>query len=80
MTYALDTNIIIHLLNHTPTVLSRRDEQKSDFLFALLGDLDYVDAQEETIEKIWIGNLPVFKNPVSIPSFRMFSREELHEP
>jgi predicted nucleic acid-binding protein len=25
MTYALDTNIIIHLLNHTPTVLSRRD-------------------------------------------------------
>ena len=25
MTYALDTNIIIHLLNHTPAVLARRD-------------------------------------------------------
>jgi len=25
MTYALDTNIIIHLLSHTPMVLARRD-------------------------------------------------------
>jgi len=26
MMYALDTNIIIHMLNHTPIVLRRRDE------------------------------------------------------
>ena len=27
MTYALDTNIIIHLLHHTPAVLNRRDKE-----------------------------------------------------
>ena len=60
-------------------VLDIRDEQKAGLLLALLGDLDYVDVHEETNEKIWIGNLPVFESPVFIPGFKMFSREELYE-
>ena len=60
-------------------VVNIQDEQKAKRFFALLGDLDYVDAQVEVIEKIWSGKLPVFDNPIAIPDFTMFSREELYE-
>ena len=60
-------------------VLDIKDDQKVELLLSLFGDLDYVEAQEETAEKIWEGSLPVFEDPVFIPGFSMFSREELYE-
>ena len=60
-------------------ILSIRDEQKAQRLLAHLRDLDYVETQVESTEKIWKGDLPVFDNPISIPGFTMYSREELHE-
>ena len=63
----------------TRIVLNVSDERKVDMLLSLLGDLDYVDVHAEITEKVWNGYLPVFDNPVYIPGFKMFSREELHE-
>ena len=60
-------------------VVNIKDEQKAKRFFALLGDLDYVDAQVEDTEKIWNGDLPVFNNPVLLPGFTVFSREELYD-
>jgi len=58
-------------------VVNIKDERKAKRFFALLCDLDYVDAQVEDTEKVWNGNLPVFNNPVFLPEFTIFSREEL---
>jgi len=63
----------------TRIVLNVEDEKKAHMLLSLFSDLDYVDAHTETDEKVWIGDLPVFANPVSIPDFKMFSREDLNE-
>ena len=60
-------------------ILNIKDEQKATRLLALLGDLDYVDARADNNEKVWIGRLPVFDNPIHIPGFKMFTREEFHE-
>jgi hypothetical protein len=45
----------------------------------MFGDLDYVEAKIEDIEKVWRGHLPAFDKPSTIPGFKMFTREELHE-
>jgi hypothetical protein len=63
----------------TQIVINVQDEQKAKRLFALLNDLDYVEARVETSEKLWEGNLPVFNDPVFIPGFKMFTREELYD-
>jgi len=63
----------------TRIVLDVQNEQKVNLLLSLFRDLDYVDAQTENIEKVWNGDLPALVNPVSIPDFTMFSREELYE-
>ena len=60
-------------------ILNIHDEQKAKRLLALLGDLDYVDAQVETTEKVWKGHLPVFDNPIHVEGFKMYSREELYD-
>ncbi|MCL1835824.1 MAG: hypothetical protein FWG48_06640 [Oscillospiraceae bacterium] len=60
-------------------IVDIQDEQKAERLFALLCDLDYVDAQVEGTEIIWGGHLPVFDDPVYIPGFTMFAREELYD-
>ena len=60
-------------------ILNIKDENKAKHLLALLSDLDYVEAEEESGEKIWKGTLPVFDDPVYIPGFTMFPREELYE-
>ena len=61
----------------TRIVLDVINENKVDLLLSLFRDLDYVDAQTEKADKIWKGDLPVLENPVFIPGFTMFSREEL---
>jgi len=63
----------------TRIVLNVSDEQKANILLSLFSDLDYVEARAETAEKVWEGYLPVFDNPVFIPGFKMFSREDLYE-
>ena len=63
----------------TRIVLNVKDERKASILLSLFNDLDYVDAHAETFEKVWEGDLPVFNNPVNIPGFKMYSREELYE-
>ena len=60
-------------------VLNVKDEHKVELLLSLFSDLDYIDAETVTIEKVWTGDLPVLANPVFIPGFTMFSREELNE-
>lgn len=60
-------------------ILDVQDEQKAKLLLTLFNDLAYVDARAEDNEKIWTGHLPVFDNPIHIPGFKMFTREELHE-
>lgn len=63
----------------TRIVLNVQDEQKANLLLTLFRDLAYVEAQAEITEKVWKGDLPVFVNPVFIPDFTMFSRDELYE-
>ena len=60
-------------------ILNIKDEQKARRLLAHLRDIDYVETQEESSEKIWKGDLPVFDSPISVPGFTMYTREELHE-
>lgn len=60
-------------------VLSIQDDQKAETLLALLHDLSYVEARVEDVEKVWKGDLTVFDNPINIPDFKMYTREELHE-
>ena len=60
-------------------ILTVKDEQKASRLLAHLRDLDYIEAQVEPNEKKWKGYLPVFDNPIFIPGFTMFSREELYD-
>ena len=60
-------------------ILSIKDEQKAKRLLAHLRDLDYVETQVESTEKIWKGDLPVFDNPIYVDDFKIYSREELHE-
>jgi len=67
----------VHIM--TRIVLDVQSEQKANLLLSLFRDLDYVDAQTEKIEKVWEGNLPALTNPVFIPDFTMFSREELYD-
>jgi len=43
----------------TRIVLNVKDERKASILLSLFNDLDYVDAQAETFEKVWEGDLPV---------------------
>ena len=63
----------------TRIVLDVQNEQKANLLLSLFHDLEYVDAQTERIEIVWEGNLPALVNPVFIPDFTMFSREELYD-
>ena len=57
----------------TRIVLNVKDEKKANLLLSLFHDLDYVDATAETTEKIWLGDLPVLQNPISVPNFRMYT-------
>ena len=63
----------------TRIVLNVKDEQKANLLLSLFSDLDYVDAELDSGLKQWKGNLSVFDNPIHVPDFKMYSREELHE-
>ena len=63
----------------TRIVLNVKDEQKANLLLSLFHDLEYVDAKAETTEKIWLGDLPVLENPISVPDFMMYTREQLYE-
>ena len=60
-------------------VLDVRDEKKIELLMAFMRDLPYVDAQIDSVPKKWKGHLSALDNPIHIPGFRAFSREELHE-
>ena len=60
-------------------VLNVENEQKANLLLSLFRDLDYVEVETKSSEKVWLGDLPVLKNPISIPDFKMYSREELYE-
>lgn len=63
----------------TKIVLNVKDEQKANLLLSLFRDLEYVEAKAEATEKVWLGDLPVFENPISVPNFKMYTREELYE-
>jgi hypothetical protein len=60
-------------------VLNVENEQKANLLLSLFHDLDYVEVETKSSEKVWLGDLPVLKKPISVPDFKMYSKEELYE-
>jgi len=60
-------------------VLNVENEQKASLLLSLFQDLDYVEVETKSTEKVWLGDLPILENPIFVPDFKMYSREELYE-
>jgi len=59
-------------------IIDIQDDTKVGNVLALVQDLEYVKASVDE-EKIWSGHLPVFDHPITLPEFRKYSREELHD-
>ena len=58
--------IDVHNDTQAGVVLSR--VQDLDFVKTVVGE-----------EKVWNGHLPVFDHPITLPEFKKYSREELHD-
>ena len=60
-------------------VLNVRDETKVETILSFIRDLPCVEAQLDFVPKKWKGNLTALDNPIHVPDFRTFTRDELHE-
>ena len=59
-------------------ILDVQDDTKVSVVLSLVQDLEFVKTSVDE-EKIWGGQLPVFSHPITLPEFRKYSREELHD-
>ena len=55
-----------------------QNDAQADEVLSRLQDLDFIKTVVDD-EKVWNGHLPVFDHPVTLPEFRKYSREELHD-
>ena len=64
----------------TRIVLDIQDDERVGVVLSLVQNLEFVVANVSVgQEKVWTGNLPVFCDPVKLPEFRKYTREELHD-